>query len=87
MQTWGQFGVLVDRSTISRQLKEQSLINKVNTRIASREDAVQQGMYQEKLAELLRDRVASHLTTVEVGCQSSSEMNMVVLNDVKPLVL
>lgn len=57
-ELWCQFDITVDRSTISRLLKNASLSNKVNTRIASRRDPVQQGVYQEHLAELMREGIA-----------------------------
>ncbi|KAI5269516.1 hypothetical protein E4T47_06998 [Aureobasidium subglaciale] len=58
-ELWCQFDVTVNRSTVSRLLKNQSLTNKVNTRIASRRDSAQQGVYQERLAEVLREGVAT----------------------------
>ncbi|THZ35586.1 hypothetical protein D6C90_07294 [Aureobasidium pullulans] len=52
-ELWCQFDVAVDKSTISRLLKEEELSNKVNTRIASRQSNAQQGVYLEQLAELM----------------------------------
>jgi len=58
-ELWCQSDVSVNRSTISRLLKTARVGNKVDTRIASRRDPVQQGIYQEQLAELMAQGVAS----------------------------
>jgi len=52
-ELWCQFEVEVHKSTISRLLKNDALSKKVNTRIALKRDPVQQGVYEEKLAELM----------------------------------
>jgi hypothetical protein len=58
-ELWCQLDVSVTGSTVSRLLKTARISNKVNTRIASRRDPVQQGIYQERLAELVAQGVAS----------------------------
>lgn len=56
---WCQFGVEVHKFTISRLLKSDALSNKINTRIAQKRNLIQQGIYEEKLAELMAEGVAS----------------------------
>lgn len=58
-ELWCQFGIEVAKSTISRLLRSDALSNKVNTRIAKKRDPVQQGVYEEKLAELMAEGVAT----------------------------
>ncbi|KAK6002387.1 hypothetical protein QM012_002025 [Aureobasidium pullulans] len=58
-ELWCQFGVKVHKSTISRLLKSNALSNKVNTRIVKNRDAVQQGIYEERLAELIGEGVVA----------------------------
>ena len=53
-ELWCQFDIAVNKSTVSRLLKEEELSNKVNTRIASRQFNAQQGVYLAQLAELMR---------------------------------
>jgi len=52
-EIWCQFDVKVNRTTISRLLAEEDLSNKVNTRIAARQSASQQGVYLEELRDLM----------------------------------
>jgi transposase len=52
-ESWCQFDIAVNKSTICRLLKEQELTNKVNTRIASRQSSAQQGVYLEQLSTLI----------------------------------
>jgi hypothetical protein len=54
-ELWCQFGVEVHKSTISRLLKSDALSNKINSRIALKRDPIQQGVYEEKLAELMAE--------------------------------
>ena len=44
-ESWCKFDLTVDRSTISRLLTDEALTSKVNTRIASRRDSAQEGVY------------------------------------------
>ncbi|KAI5211373.1 hypothetical protein E4T38_01308 [Aureobasidium subglaciale] len=50
---WCEFDIEVSQLTVSRMMREESLSSKVNTRIASRQSAAQQGAYEETLAELM----------------------------------
>jgi transposase len=50
---WCEFDVEVSKSTICRMLKEERLSSKVNTRITSRRSAIEQGVYEETLAQLM----------------------------------
>jgi hypothetical protein len=52
-ELWCEFDIEVSQPTVSRMMKEESLSSKVNTRIASRQSAAQQGVYEETLAELM----------------------------------
>ena len=55
-ELWTEFDVVVHRSTVSRMLKEAQLSKKVNTRVASGQSDVEQGLYLEDLAALLAQR-------------------------------
>jgi hypothetical protein len=52
-ELWCEFDITVSQPTISRMLKEERLSSKVNTRIANRRSIVEQGLYEEELAELM----------------------------------
>lgn len=52
-ELWCEFDVEVSKPTVSRMLKEERLSSKVNTRIANRRSVVEQGVYEEALAELM----------------------------------
>lgn len=49
---WCEYDIEVFQPTVSRMMEGESLSSKVNTRIASRQSASQQGVYEETLAEL-----------------------------------
>jgi len=49
-ELWCELDIEVSQSAICRMLKEEKLLSKVNTRIASRRSAVEQGVYEETLA-------------------------------------
>jgi transposase len=63
-ELWCEFDVEVSKSTICRMLKEERLSSKVNTRIASRRSAVEQGVYEETLAQLM---ARSHEANIEAS--------------------
>lgn len=58
-ELWCQFEVEVHKTTISRLLESDALSPKINTRIAQKRDPIQQGVYEEKLAELMAEGATS----------------------------
>lgn len=52
-EIWCQCDVAVSERTVRRLLRNNRLSNKVNTRIASKQCDVQQGLYLEELATIL----------------------------------
>jgi hypothetical protein len=65
-ELWCEFDIEVLKSTICRMLKEERLSSKVNTRIASRRSAVEQGVYEETLTQLMAQSHEANMEALEI---------------------